>query len=332
MNLSLVAGMSPEVATQINAPLGRRAWGWQLVSAICPAEAKANHAIFTSHEGMDNGERRFRLLHADGTGYIRTEATAESGWQNSHVHAMALETYVVQSGWMALAELIDRRMVVRIVHAGEIVTTRPGITHNVYLSDGAIIHTVKHGTAIGPDREAGIDGPAFDLRTKALDTEDKIRATSILTPAQTSYPEEYRHFDNLIWQVPAWATAIFALSIQSILQVVSAPNARGGHPGWLPVLVLFLAGSVGCFAFVLARFRTHQRPLTRFKYTPPWMSASTWTQCLVTLEAAALFGVALVLAGTEALWAVGYSLSLAISAIIVTELGVRRRVRNSSRS
>ena len=54
------------------------------------------YGIRTNHNIMDNGERRFRLSGADGSCYIRTEAPADSGWQNSHYHTRLSEICVVR--------------------------------------------------------------------------------------------------------------------------------------------------------------------------------------------------------------------------------------------
>ena len=67
----------------------------------------ASQGIRTNHERMSNDELRFRLTAADGSGYIRTVASNTGAWQSSHFHKALLETYIVQSGWAALVELID---------------------------------------------------------------------------------------------------------------------------------------------------------------------------------------------------------------------------------
>ena len=295
-----------------------------MATEISPSNAKAKHKISTHHECMENGELRFRLLHVDGSAYVRTEAASSGGWQKSHVHQTVMETYIVQHGWMALAELINGQRVVRIFERGGIVTTRPGVTHNVYLPNDTVIHTVKHGHVSGADRERGPNGQAFDLITKELDSEDEIRAAAIRASNMTSYGEEYRHFDNLIWQVPAWATAIFALSIQSVLEMLGRSDLAQNHWQWLAVLILFLASCVACFSLVLARFRIHQRAFKGFSDTPRWKSASTWTQSLLALEISALVGIALVFIGVHLPWAVGLSTGLGLAAIGVTEFAIRR--------
>ena len=96
---------------------------------------------------MPTGELRFRLKHDDGTAYIRTEATDRGGWQNSHYHRTVRETYIVQRGKMAFAELVDGALRVRIFGPNEICTTEPNVAHNVYLYCNSVIHTVKHGEA-----------------------------------------------------------------------------------------------------------------------------------------------------------------------------------------
>ncbi|WP_058303378.1 hypothetical protein [Gorillibacterium timonense] len=61
--------------------------------------------VRTIHHKMENGERRFRLVSADGSSYIRTEASRHSGWQNSHYHKEVTEWYVVQKDWFPSPEL-----------------------------------------------------------------------------------------------------------------------------------------------------------------------------------------------------------------------------------
>ena len=107
-------------------------------------EAK-QRGIWTEHSQMPNGEFRYRLRHRDGTAYIRTEATENSGWQKSHFHKSVRETYIVQSGKIALAEWVNNALRVRVFGPGQICTTEPLVSHNVYLFSETIIHTVKHG-------------------------------------------------------------------------------------------------------------------------------------------------------------------------------------------
>ncbi len=126
---------------------------------------------------MDNGEYRFRLMDNSenaGWGYILTKMPADvsGGWQNSHYHKGAKETYIVQSGWMGFAELLpDSEASIKIYKSGEVFTTEPGHAHNVYMAAGSVIHTVKHGDcSLGKDWFAS---PELDEKTKHL-SEEKI--------------------------------------------------------------------------------------------------------------------------------------------------------------
>lgn len=97
-------------------------------------------------EQMENGERRFRCVDADGYGYALTKMPAQAGgWQNSHFHRDIIETYIVQEGWIVFAELGDGKARLHRLLPGEVVTTSPLVVHNLYLPGGAVVHTVKHG-------------------------------------------------------------------------------------------------------------------------------------------------------------------------------------------
>lgn len=118
-------------------------------------------------ERMGNGEARLRL----GGNYILT-LDSKGAWQNSHYHMGSMEFYAVQKGWMAFAEQVEGEVKVTVYQAGEHVLSRPSHAHNVYLPDGAAIHTVKFGKPIGnPDKNGADWWPAseeFDAATKAI--------------------------------------------------------------------------------------------------------------------------------------------------------------------
>lgn len=133
----------------------------------------ADHEIGTNGQQMPNGERRFRMTAPDDSAYIRTEAGEQGAWQNAHSHGGVRETYIVQSGWMAFATIGgDGSPHVVIYRAGEVVSSEPAHVHNVYLPAGAVIHTVKHGEAVGNPDKGGADwwpaSGAFDAATKSL--------------------------------------------------------------------------------------------------------------------------------------------------------------------
>ncbi|MEQ8356677.1 MAG: hypothetical protein RH942_14135 [Kiloniellaceae bacterium] len=135
-------------------------------SALLSAkEAMTQFGVFSRHEFMANGELRFRLAGADGSGCARTVAGRTGGWQNSHKHERSRETYIVQSGWMLLASLREGIAQFHRLAPGEIAAAQPGVPHNVYLPAAAVIHTVKHGDVGTGDWVAC---PTLDHATKAL--------------------------------------------------------------------------------------------------------------------------------------------------------------------
>ena len=108
----------------------------------------------------------------DGNGYIQTRAVG-SQWQNSHFHRHTAETYIVERGWMVLAvETGPGRADFWRFEPGLAVTTPIGKAHNVYLPNGTVIHTVKHGGQSGArDWNAApqLDDLIKTLGEKALD-------------------------------------------------------------------------------------------------------------------------------------------------------------------
>lgn len=127
---------------------------------------------------MDNGEFRFRCMDKGqnaGWGYILTKMPEDArGWQNSHYHTGVMETLIVQKGWIGFVELLtEGEMTVRVYRSGDIFTIKPRCVHNVYMSAGAFIHTVKHGDcSLEKDWFAS---PALDEKTKHLSEADIFR-------------------------------------------------------------------------------------------------------------------------------------------------------------
>jgi hypothetical protein len=160
------------------------------------AECLALGMRFPANE-MDNGERRFRLMAPDGSGYIRVVMPQgiTGGWQNAHYHggrmlaesepallAGVTELCIVQSGQVAYAEQTPLgERVLRLYGPGEHWVMRPGVAHNVFMFPGAVTHTVKYGTDV-PNPEKGADWyPApesFDVWTKSL-REEYILANAL---------------------------------------------------------------------------------------------------------------------------------------------------------
>jgi mannose-6-phosphate isomerase-like protein (cupin superfamily) len=122
---------------------------------------------------MSNGEYRFRCTDTQGYGYALTKMPlTSSGWQSSHYHKGVVETYIVQQGWIGFAkQLPNEECDVRVYRKGSVVTTEVNQSHNIYMSAGAVIHTVKHGDAV-VENDWFAD-PDLDAKTKQL-TEEAI--------------------------------------------------------------------------------------------------------------------------------------------------------------
>ena len=114
-------------------------------------EELANYGIDIKCNIMDNGEKRFRLVGDDGSSYIRTEATKDGGWQNSHYHTTIKEMYLVQRGQIILVELKNGETIIKKYSEGEFCITNLMIPHNVYMYPNTVTHTVKFGNCTKPD-------------------------------------------------------------------------------------------------------------------------------------------------------------------------------------
>jgi hypothetical protein len=264
--------------------------------------ARDKHGITCEHSIAENGEFRFRLKKADGTAYIRTESPSEGGWQDSHYHKKVLETYIVQSGWMGYAVRTSSGPDIAIYRAGELFTTAPEIIHNVYLPKNSVIHTVKHGDAIGEDRLEDERTFAFTALTKKISETEILAqprriATMEKSVANGAYSPAYLHFDNLIWQIPVWSSAVFTLAIVG----TSAINDTLAHDIGIPTKILLSSfyGLIGLFlliaSYALHRFRWHQ--IRAKNYTPSWKhpSPQIGLQFIVNLQASALIFLAFVI-------------------------------------
>ena len=119
---------------------------------------------------------------------------------------------------------------------------------------------------------------------------------------QPELSETFRHYDDLIWQIPSWATAILV----GVLVAVSRIMSVTWWPWRIPregILVLILAGAFVFHTvafYTLYRFRVHQAtikdvggPFSR----RPVCSAQFWLQFAVIMESAVLLCLALHTAG-----------------------------------
>lgn len=118
------------------------------------------------YEQMDNGESKYKMIADDGSYYCRTAASREGAWQNSHLHLHVTEHYLVQTGWIAYATYEGQSILhLRIVTEGHHIVVHPGIHHNLYMSAGSVIHTIKYGMNTASDWTAS---PELDRLTQSL--------------------------------------------------------------------------------------------------------------------------------------------------------------------
>ncbi len=92
---------------------------------------------------MENGETRFRFSTED-SAYIRTESGGLA-WQKSHYHSEQTEHFIVEKGNVSFATLRDGITEIHKYSAGETFSVRPMVSHNLQISPGGIVHTVKCG-------------------------------------------------------------------------------------------------------------------------------------------------------------------------------------------
>lgn len=221
--------------------------------------AETQYGLFSEHEKMPNGELRFRLMSKDGSGYIRTVASKDSGWQISHFHKKVRETYIVQSGWMALVSLRGDDLVFQKLAKDAVATTEPLVPHNVYLPASAVIHTVKHGETGETDWE---QFEKLDALTCHLN-EDQIlsrlsteNSASAVDERYSSYIALYNNLDNLIWKVPGFFAALLGIFLALIANIFSRADASMPSGLWA-LTFIFVATLLALGSYSMFRIRRH---------------------------------------------------------------------------
>lgn len=262
-----------------------------------------------------NGELRFRLNCNDGSAYIRTVTTDDSqGWQNPHFHKHLRETYIVETGWIGYIEICNGVIETKKYGEGDVFTTIRDVAHNIYMPANATIHTVKHNADTSSE-ETDWHGDSDDCKVLA----ERVSSSLLkdwsfdIFPAEkrearvsTLYPEEYRHFDNLIWQVPTWATGLFA-AVVAIVGLLLSKEQRQFFLGEYTmsqvdvasVLLAFFGVFTLALAYTLFRFRTHQAGLKTTQNLI--LSPQTLLQILVGFEAWLLILSSVILAKADVL-------------------------------
>jgi len=276
---------------------------------ISPEDAEENYGIVASHNEMDNGELRFRLMcfKDEETGYIRTQTEeSKEGWQNAHCHHGLLETYIVQEGSIVFAEFKDGQPVCREYMPGDVFTVKPYIPHNVYMRKNSVIHTVKHGKAVpNPNKEVPSD-PWKDKEVKPdwwEDTdggdggckvlnnlkgeksiEDTLKKYGIKNKKHATnkkhaqFSKVYMHFDNLIWQLPAWLFALLTIAVATLKFNSEATIFENNFISCYIFIALAIFG--GIISYAMYRFRYHQI-IERGRISQTVLSPQTLVQIFV---------------------------------------------------
>ncbi len=261
-------------------------------------EVEKQYGISTYHSEMDNGERRFRLRKDGFPMYIRTEATKDSKWQEAHVHSRVYETYIVQNGWLGFAEVIEKGIKFTIYKEGDVFTTKPDIYHNVYLPADAVIHTVKHGDT---KKEVRTDNDPMakkltEITKQISEDELKEKAMNEIPVDLNAYNEVYRHFDNLIWQVPTFASGIFIAVIIGTMNIKNSSMLEVAAGLSIPCLSSLVYGFSSLFLFILSytlyRFRWHQINAKNYKPKNHFKSPQVYLQFIINLQVCMLLAIA----------------------------------------
>lgn len=289
-------------------------------------EAKSEHGISVRHSKMlTNNELRFRMNAEDGSAYIRTVTTKESqGWQNAHYHKYLKETYLVEKGWIGYVEKLNEEIVFKRFKSGELFTTIPNVAHNIFMPANSVIHTVKH-SANKELTETDWFGDSKDCKQiysaisktsfKEGYYDDFPNTTKVEKTIKAElYNEAYRHFDTLIWQVPAWSSALFAAVIAIIGAVFGIDSESAFFSEFIPqnilvsVLLLFFGLFTLALSYALYRFRWHQSNVK------PWggrlISPQFFLQLLVSIEAGILLAGALIFLSIELTYPVSVIIAL----------------------
>jgi glucose-6-phosphate-specific signal transduction histidine kinase len=74
------------------------------------------------------------------------------------------------------------------------------------------------------------------------------------------YSDDYKHFDNLIWQVPAWSEAIFIGILVGANEILNNYSPTWGVDQNIFLFLVLLSGCIFLFSssYILYRFRHNQ--------------------------------------------------------------------------
>jgi hypothetical protein len=228
---------------------------------ITDADAADIYGIKTDHEKMPNGEQRFRLTFPDCNNYIRTICSSAGAWQIAHSHDTRRETYIVEKGWVAVAERLTNDLKIKILWPKDVITISPSTAHNVYLPASAVIHTVKHGSDAPNDWK---EEPELTYATRGLIEKDILlkgagghASEQCADQRFKAYIALYNNLDNLIWRIPGFLSAGAAILIGFFGTVLSRGEVSKIPPILLSGLFFFIGLLFFLSAYSMARIREH---------------------------------------------------------------------------
>ena len=245
--------------------------------------------------------------------------------QEAHYHQVVQEAMLVLEGEVFVEETVSGQSNHQTLNAGDFVVFDRGISHRI--ANNSCVHArILHLKFLG------------ERKDRTLFVEDKNDASyrQKLTASEFEiYTQDYRHFDSMIWQVPAWASAIFSFSITvALLLLASSAEIEN----LLPSINAKLSASIFLFfVFVILllllnvflRFRLHQRVVIRPKrrnvpflwYMLPGQSSLL---LILFIEVAVILCFFLITVGFELMCAIGVAVMFLVLGFGYVERSVRQ--------
>lgn len=251
----------------------------------------------------DLEERRYYLPDRDPFEVIETRLSTNAS-QDAHSHAIVREAMLVLEGTVLVEEIVAGNVSSQTLATGDFV-----------VFDRAVAHRMENKSEV-PARTLHFKflGEGKDRALFAGDKTSSGEGCTNTTAVPDIYTQDYRHFDNLIWQVPAWASAIFSVAITVAALVLANGKSIAA---FLPAIDVSHSVSVFLFSIlfvlllltnVFLRFRLHQRVVFRpNRRNVPclWYMVSGQAALMLVLfvEIAVILCFALVTAGVDLLLA-----------------------------
>ena len=110
------------------------------------------------------------------------------------------------------------------------------------------------------------------------------------------YSDDYKHLDNLIWQVPAWGFAAFSGTFLVSSEIVSKYSEKWGISLNILLILILFCGFIFLFSYsyALFRYRWHQKEVINKKEQPfARVGAQTLLQFSISLQSAILLTLSL---------------------------------------